>query len=371
MYSPIQHNHANKAILDSYTQSGVDISDAVLKKHTQDTDLYLGTQLSRIVWVDKFRTDLYTETGNITKPFKTIQAAVDYIASIAVLGQDWNILINSGQYVENVTLQSTGLYSIGLTGHGVVGIAPAAGNSLQSTSNNGNLVKFRMTNIEFTKPVVFTGPNAGTCFADVWIENCIFNDALTLTCLNNFSISNGLIVGAVTLNNIVWFLSQGQQIQSTFSMTCDSTVNAPSGGSNGTSMILGNYNMGAVTLTKGGTATGVLCVVGSRINSSSGTITIPAGWTAQAYGSSIRGNLTNNGTLNLRSGFVEKTLTNNATMTLDQPASQVKNDSSLTGTTVKDALNTLSGGVASSSFTTADIPAKTVTITNGIVTSIV
>ena len=35
------HEHANKALLDSYTQSESDLADAVSKKHTQNTDTIL------------------------------------------------------------------------------------------------------------------------------------------------------------------------------------------------------------------------------------------------------------------------------------------------------------------------------------------
>jgi len=36
-----RHSHANKALLDTYTQTEVDLADAVSKKHTQNSDLYL------------------------------------------------------------------------------------------------------------------------------------------------------------------------------------------------------------------------------------------------------------------------------------------------------------------------------------------
>lgn len=37
----IKHDHANKALLDTYTQTEANLADAVAKKHTQGTDQYL------------------------------------------------------------------------------------------------------------------------------------------------------------------------------------------------------------------------------------------------------------------------------------------------------------------------------------------
>jgi hypothetical protein len=53
--------------------------DAVVKAHTQNTDIYLSTMVTNIIYVDNKRTDTYTETGSLTKPFKTVQAANDSI----------------------------------------------------------------------------------------------------------------------------------------------------------------------------------------------------------------------------------------------------------------------------------------------------
>jgi len=243
-----------------------------------------------------------------------------------------------------------------------------AGNSIQSTANNANLVKFRMRNIECTRPFTLVGPSAGTCFGDVWLDNCKFvgaNGTVTATCVNNLSLSNCYFENSVTLVNVAWFYSAAAEMQGAFSMTCSSLVDAPSGGFNCASLINGVYGLGAATLTKGGTAIGSLTVVGSRMNSSSGTVTIPVGWTVQLYGSFMRGNVVNNGTLQLRSGFVEGTLTGTGTTTRNQKASQVSNDSSVTATTVSDALTALDGGfkvvsVVSSATTVGGAPAEAI-----------
>lgn len=299
--------------------------------------------VTRVLTVDKNRADSYTEIGSIAKPFKTIQGAIDYVAANAVAGQDWDIQIMTGQYVENLLLEDTGLFSLSMTGLGVVGLNPASGNALQSTTNNLNLTKYRMTNIEITRPVVITGAADSTAFNDTWLQDCKFvtNATLTLNCINNFSLMSSFVETDVSLTNVAWFYSDSARMNGTLAMVCDSTLPAPGGGSSGTVMLNGVYEMGNVTLTKGGTAAGVVVLIGSRVNGSSGTITIPAGWTFQAYNSFVRGNLTNNGTFQQRGSFVEKIFTNTGTWTNDQAASQIKNDSTVSGLTIKDALGTL------------------------------
>jgi hypothetical protein len=281
---------------------------------------------TRVLHVDKNRADVYTETGSPVKPFKTIQAAIDAVAAVAVPGQDWTLYINTGQYVENLVLESLGLKSIALVGIGVVGVVPAAGNALQSTANNANLVKLRIDNIEFTKPIVVTGPNGGACFADVWLQDCKFatGATLALNCINNWSMMDCYVEDAISLTNVVWFYADSARMNGTILMVCDDTLPVPSGGANGTVFLNGVYQMGNITLTKGGAATGVFVAIGSRVNGSAGTITNPAGWTFQAYNSFIRGNFTNNGTLQQRTSFIEKVFTNAGVWTLDQPSSQVK-----------------------------------------------
>ncbi|MEN6368600.1 MAG: hypothetical protein ABFD77_02755 [Thermotogota bacterium] len=304
--------------------------------------------------VDKFRTDSYTEDGSPYRPYKTIAAALTYIRSVAVALQDWSLIIRTGQYTENVVLEDLGLLdSISLVGHGgIVGIVPAAGNSLQSTANNGNLKKLRLINIETTKPIVITGPNGGTGFSDVWLQDCKLNDAITLNCINSFSLMGCYLPVAISCTNVAWFYCDSANWGGTFSFKCDSTADAPSGGFDCTALLNGVYQTGAVTLTKVGTANGVVAVLGgSRINSSSGTIVVPSGWTLQAYNSFIRGNLTNNGTFQQRGAFVEKVFANAGTWTADTKSSMLAYTPSVAGNwtvqpaTVQEALDMIAAKV--------------------------
>ena len=52
------------------------------KYHARNKDSYLSTPNGRILYVDKSRTDSYSENGSITKPFKTVQGAVNYAETL-------------------------------------------------------------------------------------------------------------------------------------------------------------------------------------------------------------------------------------------------------------------------------------------------
>jgi hypothetical protein len=67
------------AISGKPSSAVADIDDAVNNRHAPNTDTYLATMVTNTLYVDNKRTDDYTPTGTITKPFKTIQSAHDAI----------------------------------------------------------------------------------------------------------------------------------------------------------------------------------------------------------------------------------------------------------------------------------------------------
>jgi hypothetical protein len=94
-------------ITNKPTSAVADIDDAVSKKHTQNTDTYLATVVTNILYVDNKRVDTYTENGSITKPFKTIQAAITYaITQTPSPTNLFTIVISSGIYNEAITMAS-------------------------------------------------------------------------------------------------------------------------------------------------------------------------------------------------------------------------------------------------------------------------
>jgi hypothetical protein len=78
-------------------------------------------QVTRVVYVDGARTDTYTESGSISTPFKTVQAAVDYAeANMAPVQLSPVVILiypNGGPcYLEDVIVKKTGIDLRGMGG---------------------------------------------------------------------------------------------------------------------------------------------------------------------------------------------------------------------------------------------------------------
>jgi len=93
-------------IIGKPSSSVVDIDDAVTKKHAQNTDKYLTTDISSTLYVDGNRTDSYTANGSITKPFKTIQSAIDSVSDAGENKRYVISIVGGKTYEEQVTLKS-------------------------------------------------------------------------------------------------------------------------------------------------------------------------------------------------------------------------------------------------------------------------
>ena len=77
------------------------IDDAVGKRHSPNTDTYLATQVTKVLYVDGNRIDTYAANGSITKPFLTIQAAINAASA------GYRIEILPGIYNETITIDKT------------------------------------------------------------------------------------------------------------------------------------------------------------------------------------------------------------------------------------------------------------------------
>lgn len=89
-------------------------------------------------WVDKNRTDSYVEDGTILRPYKTIMAAINYIATQDGVG---DVIVEPGTYVENVTMNDPALQKVTLRGAGGAGlyntlISPSSGLALDISGAN-------------------------------------------------------------------------------------------------------------------------------------------------------------------------------------------------------------------------------------------
>jgi len=106
--SGIYYDCTNSNIINSKNlQSAIKTLDT--HAHIKDTDKYLTTQRTNIIYVDNMRTDIYAANGSITKPYKTISEALLQTDNRSVLH------VAPGLYQENVTCYN----SIDIRGIGV------------------------------------------------------------------------------------------------------------------------------------------------------------------------------------------------------------------------------------------------------------
>jgi hypothetical protein len=100
-----------------------DIDDAVSKRHTQNSDTYLATQVKNVLYVDGNRTDTYTANGSITKPFKKIQDAIDAIVSPSATNKHLIEIAPGAYYTDAITINKvyTTFRSCGLQGARISG----------------------------------------------------------------------------------------------------------------------------------------------------------------------------------------------------------------------------------------------------------
>jgi hypothetical protein len=104
-------------------KADTDIADALTKKHTQNTDVYLSTQVTNVLYVDNKRTDTYTANGTITKPFKNIQDAIDAIVDSSSTNKYCIEVAPGAHYTDPITInkiyitfKSSGVQGARITG---------------------------------------------------------------------------------------------------------------------------------------------------------------------------------------------------------------------------------------------------------------
>ena len=286
---------------------------------------------TRILYVDKNRTDTYIETGIQEKPYKTIMGAVNAVIALG-LSEYVTVDIANGIYNENIVLEDTALRYIKLQGNGYVSINPSSGNSLQSTTDNDNLFALHIANINFAKPVVITGSAGSTAFQDVMWKDVNFTGTATLsaTSINNLSMKNVYSEHDFTYTNVNWSYIESSQLQGTFNFIADSTLDYPSWGANGQILANGTYQSGTVAYTIGGTATYTVAISSCRWGWQA--VTVPTGITIYAHNSFLRGDITNNGTIYLRNSFMQKHIAGTGTLDLvGNNGNQIFFDNTITG----------------------------------------
>lgn len=283
------------------------------------------TKVTKVLYVDGNRTDSYTENGSITKPFKTIQSAIT--------ASSGNVLINvaPGEYsgdfslgTEVVSIRGSGINATFFTGNVTAGDRAHSLDEFRIKSTGSLIVTdnifARNLHLECATIVSGSGFLNGT---NIYIKPVSGVVPLTLTSTGGVMLNEGSILGSGNVHainqssgTIVMFHSYAKN-----SSLTTATINSSAG-------VLGIidssvYNIGfgiAVNMDNGGSALSA--------NSLRGMV---------CSGNIVCGSATTYvGGLN----FVGFGVLSGSAL-IYKPASRLKNDSSVVGITVKDALETL------------------------------
>ena len=311
-------------------------------------------QVTRSVYADVNRTDSYTADGSITKPFKTLQAALDFIGAATSVADfndaakfGYQVMVAPGIYTETLTVPMRPSITMELVGVKIVGNVTW---NFDATWLTGALTHPELT---------FRGSNLRSAYntdGHPLSGAIVGNLIVTQTAGSSGSGARGpilMFIAAGVTGNVTFNTSGSGTGYKSFTQVIDCMIagtlsaqvspsvtnllycrNADTSGTWAMGAISGQVSLyvldnvrfdGAVVpvSSNGGRWFNVTFSSGFAhdFTSYSGAITADA----NSYGS-FQTNVTNKGT---------------GVFTLADVASGVKNDSSVTGTSVKDALNTL------------------------------
>jgi len=300
-------------------------------------------QVTKLLFVDKNRTDSYTPDGSIDKPFLTIGAAT----AIATSGT--TIKVIQGTYTEDVTLPS----GVCLEGFGANSLT-ITGNVVVSSGANSSL-RYMIINGALTV-------NANCILIDTYVAGAMtVTGTATIQAWNSHAIPGTSGVTALTMSSSGKFLAA----LSTIASTGDAPSIAQSAGQVilNTVTVTGGRASSPVINSTGGTFVGLNTQVTNSLGgpaidvSSSGSTSsnpnmldgvIATGNVVCGSKSTVVGALV----------FIIVGALTGSALTY-KPASRITNDSSVSGATVKDALETL----AANSYT---LPTASSTILGGV-----
>lgn len=259
--------------------------------------------------IDKRRTDAYTANGSDSKPFKTFAAALaQAVANGDGATTPYSFVFAEGSYAEEINLNNIELFDISIIGLGRVAIDPASGNSLTCTTGNNAIKSLTIRNMEFADPVVITGNNTADQFSNVTFYDVALG-VLTATCMNSLNVRGAYISGDITLSNVAWFYWDSVQHDSlTASFISDTTATQPSWGMSNSGGYLIGGKFQDLAFTRTGTGNFNLSLNNCYAGLTASNYTVPAGFTVNLRNSTVRGNWTNNGTLNLYASAIKPVL---------------------------------------------------------------
>ncbi len=279
----------------------------------------LDLPVTKLIYADINRTDTYTADGSFTKPFKTMTAA----AAACVGGE---CIVFTGEFAESVSIPS----NVSLMGYGPNvskingGLIVAGGNNsifqnfhaMGQWTINGNST---IINIHSRNVIA----NSGNVNAYAWNIEAVSNSALVWGSSGTLAMFGGRlsVTGQKVINQ-----TAGIVALSNVSVLANDSGNAAIDSSGGVLKVYNSKieNSPGETINISNSASETLPNVISEVESN-GDIVVDTSYIRIAYINFISGALT-------------------ATNIIYTPASGLKNDSSVTGNTVKDALEALLGG---------------------------
>lgn len=275
------------------------------------------SQPTKTLYVDNQRTDSYTADGTILRPFKTIQAGINQVATNADNATfPYLISISAGDYPENLTFNNANLFDITLDGHEAVVLNPATGTSVDSSSNNMQMTNVGFVGITFAatsgNDINIVGATTGGSFlnSDGYLQDCNVFGTLVIKNAVAFDMQDTHLLNNLTIENLVTGSMRGGQASGGTQVINTIPGNNQPAGFSSTGFSF-DYLVTADDLTCGA---GSLCSyrMASRIGAPGGTIT--ANGEVRAYSSFFRSNVVVNsgGTLSLRGSMLAGTITNNS-----------------------------------------------------------
>jgi len=275
-----------------------------------------GAVVTTELFVDNNRVDTYPENGSRSLPYKSVMSAVNSIITKAnnSLDHAYSLYLMPGAYDETITFESSSLVNLTIKGSAKdsVTIRPTVGNSIQSNSNNDNLRKLIFEDVTLDAPVVMGGASNGTNFgAFLAFDDVRLTQNAVLQIQNSISVhflGDTYVSSNVSLTNIgLISISNDAGMDSAGTLTIKNLPGSfmPNGVTTTFAYVYGNIVSRDIIwdLTGGGAAN--LNLISAVLGvSDNNDITIPPNVTYNALNSTLLGNYTYNGVLNLRGSFV-------------------------------------------------------------------
>lgn len=270
------------------------------------TTAYSGSG-GRMLMIDTSNTADYEELGTSDRPFRTFAAAIAHANSS---GESIHTFVLMGCTVtEDVDFTGTQLSHITIS---TVCRAMIEGDL--TIANAPNLTQLVIRNVEIGGDVNIIGDGSPEQLSNTSFFHTSFSANVSLTALNSLALYGVSFFGLVSFTNLSYLYINGAQFNNDWTITVDSDGIIPSRGLNpgtgGSVSIAYSFIANNVYFVKGGTGAFVFQPHMSRLGRTTGTYTIPVGWTVSAYGTVFRGTWTNDGSLGLKSSATDNPVSN-------------------------------------------------------------